>query len=94
MVEQAHEHPWYVAVFLWLGALTLLEVGVTYLGLGRGTLIAILSVLAVAKAGLVALYFMHLKFERSSLILFVTTPLVCVLLLIAVVAVDALRIVP
>lgn len=94
MAEQAHEHPWYVAVFLWLGLLTVIEVGVTYLGIGRVTLIAILSLLAVAKAGLVAMYFMHLKFERSNLILFVTTPLVCVLLLIAVVAVDALRIIP
>jgi len=94
MAQQAHEHPWYLGVFLWLGVLTLLEVGVTYLGLGRGVLISILSLLAVAKAGLVALYFMHLKFERTNLILFVATPLICVGLLVFVVAVDALRIIP
>lgn len=94
MTEAQHEHPWYMAVFVWLGVLTILEVGVTYLSLDRFVMIGILSILAVAKAGLVALYFMHLKFETRRLILFVSTPVICVMLLVFVVGIDALRIIP
>jgi len=51
----------YVAVFGALAALTVLEVGVTYLPLPR---IPILVPLALIKAGLVALFYMHLKYDR------------------------------
>jgi cytochrome c oxidase subunit 4 len=54
-------HPNYVGVFIILGVLTLIEIGVTYLPLPR---IPILVPLAILKAALVALYYMHLKFDR------------------------------
>lgn len=94
MSASDHGHPWYVGVFLWLFVLTALEVGVTYLEMSRTSLIIVLSALGFAKAGLVAAYFMHLKFEKRRLIFFVTTPLVAIILMLIVVAVDALRIVP
>lgn len=94
MTTAEHSHPWYIGVFVWLSVLTALEVGVTYIEMSRMSLILILSLLGFAKAGLVAAYFMHLKFEKRRLILFVMTPLVCIALMLVVVSVDALRIVP
>lgn len=94
MSASEHGHPWYMGVFLWLIVLTAAEVGVTYLEISRTSLILVLSALGFAKAGLVAAYFMHLKFERSRLIFFVIQPLFCIFLMLIVVSVDALRIVP
>ncbi len=54
-------HPNYVGVFIILGVLTLIEIGVTYLPIPR---IPVLVPLAILKAALVALYYMHLKFDR------------------------------
>ncbi len=79
-----HRHVNYFGVFWWLLALTILEVGVIFLPIAK-LLIAILLVgLALAKAALVAMYFMHLKFERRTLALVAITPLLlCVLLVFA-----------
>jgi cytochrome c oxidase subunit 4 len=51
----------YVLVFAALAALTAVEIGVTYLPLPRAP---ILVPLALVKAGLVALFYMHLKYDR------------------------------
>lgn len=79
-----HAEPNYMGVFWWLFALTIVEIGVIYMPLAR-LLIGILLVgLALSKASLVAMYFMHLKFERRTLGLIVVTPLfLCVLLVFA-----------
>jgi cytochrome c oxidase subunit 4 len=73
-----------MAIFWWLLALTIVEVGVIFLPVPK-LLIAILLVgLALSKACLVAMYFMHLRFERATLGLIAMTPLVlCVLLVFA-----------
>lgn len=55
------KHPNYLGVFWLLAALTAVEVGVTYLPLPR---IPVLLPIAIAKASLVAMYYMHLKFDR------------------------------
>lgn len=83
-MAQAHKQPNYIGVFWWLLALTIIEVGVIFTPLAK-VLIAILLVgLALSKACLVAMYFMHLKFERTTLGLIAVTPLVlCVLLVFA-----------
>jgi cytochrome c oxidase subunit IV len=81
-MQQAHAEPNYMAVFYWLAALTVIEVAVTFLPLTKIALGAILVVLAFTKAALVALYFMHLKFERRTLILIAVTPVIlCVFLM-------------
>ena len=59
--QPTHKRPNYLGVFLILAVLTAVEVGVTYLPLPR---IPILVPLALAKASLVALYYMHLKSDR------------------------------
>ena len=79
-----HAHPNYVGIWVWLLVLTVIEVAVLYLHLPRPLLISTLLILAVTKASLVAMYFMHLKFERRTLGLIAITPLVlCVLLVFA-----------
>jgi len=80
----AHKRPNYIGVFWWLLALTVIEIAVIYLPIAR-LLIGILLVgLALSKASLVAMYFMHLKFEARTLGLIALTPLVlCVLLIFA-----------
>ncbi|MFQ5881888.1 MAG: cytochrome C oxidase subunit IV family protein [Candidatus Methylomirabilales bacterium] len=80
----AHKTPNYIAVFWWLLALTIIEIAVIYMPLAK-ILIAILLVgLALSKASLVAMYFMHLKFEPRTLGLIALTPLfLCVLLVFA-----------
>ena len=52
-------------VFGWLVALTVIEVGFVYLHLPRPVLATLLIGSSVAKATLVALFFMHLRFERK-----------------------------
>jgi cytochrome c oxidase subunit 4 len=81
-MQQTHAEPNYIAVFIWLAALTAVEVAVTYLPLTKLGLGAILVVLAFIKAALVALYFMHLKFERRTLLIVAVTPVIlCVFLM-------------
>ncbi len=80
----AHKQPNYIGVFWWLLVLTVIEIAVIYLPIAR-LLIGILLVgLALSKASLVAMYFMHLKFEARTLGLIAMTPLLlCVLLIFA-----------
>jgi len=58
---KVHRKPNYLGVFWVLAALTGLELGVTYLPIPR---LPVLIPLALAKAALVAMYYMHLKFDR------------------------------
>lgn len=63
---QAHEtrNPLYLRIWAVLLALTLVEIGCTALPLGRFTILAILVLLATVKAALVAIYYMHLRWEK------------------------------
>lgn len=81
-MQHGRPEPNYMAVFYWLAAFTAIEVGVTFLPLIKLAMVLILVVLAFTKAALVALYFMHLKFERRTLALVALTPvLLCVFLM-------------
>lgn len=51
----------YIAVFVALAVLTAIELGVTYLPVPR---IPVLVPLALAKAALVAMFYMHLRYDR------------------------------
>ncbi len=80
-----HKHPNYVAVWVGLAVLTMVELAVVYLGLPRRAMIISLVVLALWKALLVALYFMHLRFEPRRLLYVVLAPLpLAVILVVAV----------
>lgn len=78
----AHKHPNYMAIFWYLAILTVIELGVIFLPLGKFTIGVLLVGLAVGKASLVAMYFMHLRFETRTLGLIAITPLAIATLLI------------
>ena len=78
----AHTEPNYMGVFWWLLALTIIEIAVIYTPLAKLIIVILLIGLALSKASLVALYFMHLKFERVTLGLIALTPLILCIFLI------------
>ena len=75
MEEQAGHQPNYMLVWAGLAALTLIEVGVAFLGFTKTMTVIILVALAIWKALLVALYYMHLRFEPRRLVVMVLAPL-------------------
>ena len=83
MATTTHDEPNYMGVFWWLLILTIIEIGVIYLPIAKLAIAIMLIVLAVTKAALVALYFMHLKFERMTLGLVALSPFIlCVFLIL------------
>jgi cytochrome c oxidase subunit 4 len=75
--------PPYMMVFLALGVLTAIELGVAFVGLSRMLTVLVLIGLALWKAMLVALYYMHLRWEPRPLhlILLAVIPLPLILVL-------------
>ena len=82
MTTTAHVQPNYILIWVYLFVLTVIEVGAAFLShIPKQWLILILVFLAIWKALLVALYFMHLKFEpwRLRVIFLVPLPLAFIL---------------
>lgn len=86
----AHKKPNYYLVWLYLLILTVAEVGVAFLsGLPFEVLVFILLSLAIWKAALVAMYYMHLKFEPPRLVILALAPIpLAVLITIVVVTME------
>ena len=63
-----HKEPNYMGVFYLLAVLTVLEIGVIYLPIGKLIIGFMLVIMALVKAALVGMYFMHLKFEKRTLV--------------------------
>jgi cytochrome c oxidase subunit 4 len=77
----AERHPNYMAIFYLLCILTVVEILFTFLPLAKFTIGVLLVAAALGKASLVALYFMHLRFEVKMLSVIAFTPLaICVFL--------------
>ncbi len=75
-MEQAkHAHPNYIGIFVALAVLTGIELFIAFLPWSRMTIVLVLVALAVYKALLVALYFMHLRFEKSPVRVLAAAPL-------------------
>jgi cytochrome c oxidase subunit IV len=69
-------------VLVGLLVLTVIEVALAYVEVGLKMMLTILIGLSVIKAGLIMAYFMHLKFERQSLVMALIPALViCICLL-------------
>jgi cytochrome c oxidase subunit 4 len=82
-----HKRPNYMLIWLYLFVLTVAEVSLAFeLPLSRNLKLLLLLFLAVWKALLVALFFMHLKFERWRLriIFIVPLPLAAILVTAAI----------
>jgi cytochrome c oxidase subunit 4 len=84
-----HKHPNYMAIFWLLAILTVTELIVVFLPFGKMVNGTMLCALAVGKAAVVAMYFMHLKFESRTLGLIALTPLAIATLLVFVIMPDA-----
>lgn len=69
----------YFVIFAVLALLTVIEVAVAQMpGIGKGPMVTALVLLAAAKAGCVALFYMHLKHETKVLRWTVGAPLIAV----------------
>jgi cytochrome c oxidase subunit 4 len=88
----AHKHPNYMAIFWWLAVLTVVEIAVVFLPFGKVVNGTLLCALALGKASMVAMYFMHLKFETRTLGLIAVTPLAIATLLVFVILPDAFHV--
>jgi len=81
MSSTAHSHHNYIKIFIILSVLAAAVKKITFLGLPRKLLVSLLVGLAVWKAALVALHFMHLKLEKKTLTIIAIVPFVlCVFL--------------
>ncbi|MGH7780069.1 MAG: cytochrome C oxidase subunit IV family protein [Candidatus Binataceae bacterium] len=74
----AHSGPSYIAVFIYLAVLTGIELLVYAMNFPTDIKIGLLVALALAKAALVAMYFMHLATEHKGLWVIAITPMVLV----------------
>jgi cytochrome c oxidase subunit 4 len=85
-----HKQPNYYIVWLVLFVLSLAEVGIAFLAaIPKRTLILILVGLAIWKAMLVAMYYMHLKFEPRRMWIVAIAPFPLAVILVMVVLMEA-----
>jgi len=71
----------YLIVFVWLAVLTAFEIGVIYMPIPRLAIGLMLCLLAATKASLVGLFYMHLVYEKRTLMYIALTPaILCVFL--------------
>lgn len=76
METATRKHPPYLLIWLYLAVLTAAELALAFeLPISRNMKLILLMILAVWKAGLVAMFFMHLKFERWNLRILAIVPL-------------------
>ena len=75
----------YLAIWGWLAGLMLLGVLLSELPIPKRTIVLLVLALSSIKATLVALYYMHLKFDRRVLTLVLLFPFALVLLALSVV---------
>ncbi len=81
----AHAQPNYWTIWAYLLLLTVVELGVAFLPWSKEIQLLVLLALAIWKALLVALYFMHLKFEGNRMRIFAIAPLpLTVIIIVAV----------
>jgi cytochrome c oxidase subunit 4 len=71
----------YLIVFVWLAVMTAIEVGIAAAALPENIRIIVLVVLAVIKAALVVLYYMHLLHDSKWYWILLIAPIAFVLML-------------
>ncbi len=93
---EEHEHfagsnKLYTWIWIWLVVLTIVEIVLAYRPMALHFMLTILLGLSIIKAALIVAYFMHLKFERLSLILTIVPMLVICICLLFVFFPDSFR---
>ena len=96
MSEHVEEHfagsnKLFTSIWVWLVLLTLIEIFLAYRPMSILIMLTILLGLSIIKAALIVAYFMHLKFERLSLILTIVPMLVVCICLFFVFFSDSFR---
>jgi cytochrome c oxidase subunit IV len=81
----------FISIWVWLVVLTLVEILLAYRPMPIHLMLIVLLGLSIIKAALIVAYFMHLKFERLSLILTLIPMLVVCILLLFVFFPDSFR---
>jgi cytochrome c oxidase subunit 4 len=81
----------FTSIWIWLVLLTLIEIGLAYRPMSILLMVTILLGLSIIKAALIVAYFMHLKFERLSLVLTIVPMLVVCICLLLVSFPDSFR---
>jgi len=81
----------FISIWGWLVGLTLVEIFLAYKPMPIHLMLMVLLGLSIIKAALIVAYFMHLKFERLSLILTIVPALVVCILLLFVFFPDSFR---
>src|SRR5256885_10379338 len=82
-METAHKRPNYILIWVYLAVLTAAELALAFeLPISRNLKLLLLLFLAVWKAALVGLFFMHLKFERWNLRIMALIPVPLALIFI------------
>ena len=84
-----HVRPNYMLIWLYLFIMTVAEVTLAFeLPVSRNLKLILLLILAIWKAMLVAMFFMHLKFERWRLRLIFIVPLPLAIILVTTVIME------
>ena len=81
----------FLYVWFWLLALTGVEVFLAYIHLGVRLMLTLLMGLSIVKATLIISYFMHLRYERRSLVLTLMPAMVFVIVMLFLVFPDSFR---
>lgn len=82
--DAAKHRPNYLLIFGALFVLTLIEIGVALAGFAASAQVVLLLTLAFTKATLVALYYMHLKFEGPIIRIIAAVPVLLVFIVVLI----------
>jgi cytochrome c oxidase subunit 4 len=78
----------YLKIFAALGVLTIIEVLLSQSGMPVTPMVVLLIAFALVKAGLVALYFMHLHYDAKFLSIIAYAPLIVAAILITMLSME------
>ena len=81
----------FVLIWIWLLAITGIEVALAYQHLAVHLMLVLLMGLSVVKAYLIIAYFMHLRYEKPSLAVTLIPPLIIIICLLFLAFPDSLR---
>ena len=81
----------FISIWGWLILLTLIEIFLAYKPMPIHLMLLVLMGLSIIKAALIVAYFMHLKFERISLIVTIVPMLIVCIMLLFVFFPDSFR---
>jgi cytochrome c oxidase subunit 4 len=92
VLHEASHSKLYISVWVYLLGLTAVEILLAYVHiLPVGGMLLLLMALSLVKSALIVAYFMHLRFERMSLVLSLVPSVVLVIALLSVFFPDSFR---